>query len=87
MSKGNNLQSLFCGILFCISVSALIIACLAFTKKDNDSTVTNGGRVVSVTSYGKDIESSLKISYESIENISFDKMYFRKFPGRISHSH
>ena len=33
MSKGNNLQSLFCGILFCISVSALIIACLAFTKK------------------------------------------------------
>ena len=33
MSKGNNLQSLFCGILFCISVSALVIACLAFTKK------------------------------------------------------
>tara|TARA_B100000686_G_C16701969_1_gene923980 strand:+ start:24 stop:704 length:681 start_codon:yes stop_codon:yes gene_type:complete len=33
MSKGNNLQSLFYGILFCISVTALIIACLAFTKK------------------------------------------------------
>ena len=33
MSKGNNLQSLFCGILLCISVTALIIACLAFTKK------------------------------------------------------
>ena len=33
MSKGNNLQSLFCGILFCISVTALVIACLAFTKK------------------------------------------------------
>ena len=32
MSKGNNLQSLFCGILFCISITALIIACLAFTK-------------------------------------------------------
>ena len=26
-------QNLFCGILFCISVVALIIACLAFTKK------------------------------------------------------
>ena len=26
-------QNLFCGILFCISVTALIIACLAFTKK------------------------------------------------------
>ena len=33
MSKGNNLQSLFCGILLCISVTALVIACLAFTNK------------------------------------------------------
>ena len=33
MSKDMNLQSLFCGILFCISVAALVIACLAFTKK------------------------------------------------------
>ena len=31
MPKGN-LQSLFCGIIFCISITALIIACLAFTK-------------------------------------------------------
>ena len=27
-----NFQSLFCGILFCISITALIIACLAFAK-------------------------------------------------------
>ena len=33
MTKDLNLQSLFCGILFCISITALIIACLAFTKK------------------------------------------------------
>lgn len=33
MSKDMNLQSLFCGILLCISVAALVIACLAFTKK------------------------------------------------------
>ena len=33
MTKQNNLKSLFCGILFCISLAALIIACLAFTKK------------------------------------------------------
>ena len=26
-------QNLFCGILFCISAAALIIACLAFTNK------------------------------------------------------
>jgi len=33
MTKQNNLQSLFCGILFCLSITALVIACLAFTKK------------------------------------------------------
>ncbi len=54
----------------------------AGTTLNKESTVTNGGRVMSVTSYGKDIESSLKISYESIENISFDKMYFRKDIGQ-----
>ena len=54
----------------------------AGTKHDEGTTVTNGGRVMSVTSYGKDIESSLKVSYESIENISFDKMYFRKDIGQ-----
>ena len=32
MTKGN-LQDILCGILFCISVTALVIACLAFTKK------------------------------------------------------
>ena len=34
MSKDMNLQSLFCGILFCISITALIIACLAYTNKN-----------------------------------------------------
>ena len=33
MTKQHNLQSLFCGILFCLSITALIIACLAFEKK------------------------------------------------------
>ncbi len=57
------------------------IAFHAGTKKENDSTVTNGGRVISVTSYGKDIETSLKNSYHSIANISFNKMYYRKDIG------
>ncbi len=54
----------------------------AGTKQGEGATLTNGGRVMSVTSYGKDIESSLKVSYESIENISFEKMYFRKDIGQ-----
>ena len=33
MSKSMDLESLCSGILFCISIVALIIACLAFTKK------------------------------------------------------
>jgi len=32
MPKGN-LEYLFCGLLFCLSITALIIACLAFVKK------------------------------------------------------
>ena len=27
-----NLQNIFCGIIFCISLAALVIACLAYTK-------------------------------------------------------
>ena len=53
----------------------------AGTQNENNSTITNGGRVISVTSYGKDIESSLKNSYESIDEISFEKMYYRKDIG------
>ena len=34
MSKSMDLESLCSGILFCISIVALIIACLAFTKKN-----------------------------------------------------
>ena len=34
MTKNSSkLESLFCGILFCISIAALVIACLAYTKK------------------------------------------------------
>ena len=53
----------------------------AGTKKDTDKALTNGGRVIAVTSFGKDIESSVKNSYQSIDNIHFDKMAFRKDIG------
>ncbi len=53
----------------------------AGTKTDDDKVVTSGGRVIAVTSYGKDIESALKNSYETIEGIKFDKMNYRKDIG------
>jgi phosphoribosylamine--glycine ligase len=43
--------------------------------------VTSGGRVLAVTSYGKNIEFAVKKSYESIEKISFEGMNYRKDIG------
>lgn len=47
-----------------------------------DRIVTSGGRVLSVSSYGKDIESALARSYDSIKLINFDGKYFRRDIGR-----
>ena len=43
--------------------------------------VTSGGRVMAITSYGKTYEEALKKSYQSIEKLHFDKMYYRKDIG------
>jgi phosphoribosylamine--glycine ligase len=53
----------------------------AGTKLDNGNIVSNGGRVLAVTSYGNDFNEAIKKSYQSIEKLHFDKMYFRKDIG------
>lgn len=53
----------------------------AGTKLDNDKIVTNGGRVLAVTSYGNDFQEAIKKSYQSIAKLQFDKMYYRKDIG------
>ena len=53
----------------------------AGTTLNDDKIVTNGGRVIAVTSFGKDFKEALKQSYESIKHISFDDMYYRKDIG------
>jgi len=53
----------------------------AGTKQENGKIVTNGGRVMAITSFGDTIEEALKRSYDSIENITFDKMNYRKDIG------
>jgi len=40
-------------------------------------TVTNGGRVIAVTSLDVDFKQALKKSYRNIEELYFDKMYYR----------
>ena len=49
----------------------------AGTTFKNDQVVTNGGRVIAVSSYGKDKEEALMKSFESAEIINFDKKYYR----------
>ncbi|WP_109301993.1 phosphoribosylamine--glycine ligase [Aquimarina sp. AU474] len=53
----------------------------AGTKIDNGHVVTNGGRVIAITSLDKDFRQALKKSYQNIEKLHFDKMYYRKDLG------
>jgi phosphoribosylamine--glycine ligase len=43
--------------------------------------VTSGGRVMAMTSYGKTYQEAIKKSYQNIELLHFDKMYYRKDIG------
>ena len=53
----------------------------AGTKKENNRILSNGGRVIACTGYGKSLEDALKNSYKLAENISWDNKYFRKDIG------
>lgn len=53
----------------------------AGTSADGPAVITNGGRVLAATSYGKNLESALKKSYDSIDKIEFEKASFRKDIG------
>ena len=54
----------------------------AGTKLEGTEVVTNGGRVMAITSYGDNFEEALAKSYKNIEKIHFDKMNFRKDIGK-----
>lgn len=53
----------------------------AGTSLKDGEVVTNGGRVLAVTSYGSTYQEAIAQSYQSIDKIAFDKMYFRKDIG------
>ncbi len=57
------------------------IAFHAGTKLENGKIISNGGRVVAITSFGENFSEAIKKSYQNIEKLHFDKMYFRKDIG------
>lgn len=53
----------------------------AGTANKGDDVVTNGGRVIAVTSYGADIKQALAKSYENAELVTYEGRYYRKDIG------
>jgi phosphoribosylamine--glycine ligase len=53
----------------------------AGTRLEGHKIMTNGGRVLAITSLGDTIGEALQTSYQNIEKIHFDKMIYRKDIG------
>lgn len=53
----------------------------AGTKRTGEEVRTNGGRVLTVTSFGRNIKEAVSKSEEILQNISFSGMYYRKDIG------
>jgi len=51
------------------------------TKKIGDDIVTNGGRVLAVTSYGGNIAEAVELSNYILEQLDFEGMYYRSDIG------
>ena len=53
----------------------------AGTKNYEEKIVTNGGRVLAVTSFGKDIDEAVNKSFDNATKINFNGKYYRKDIG------
>ncbi|TVZ08239.1 phosphoribosylamine--glycine ligase [Cellulophaga sp. RHA_52] len=53
----------------------------AGTKLDGNKVVTNGGRVMALTSFGANFKEALAQSYKNVEKLHFDKINYRKDLG------
>lgn len=59
-----------------------IVVFHAGTDLKDGKFVTNGGRVLGITGIGKDINEAIKIAYEGVEIVDFEKKHFRTDIGR-----
>lgn len=53
----------------------------AGTRTEEDKVLTNGGRVIAITSFGRTIEEALCKSFDNAEKVKFDGKYYRKDIG------
>ena len=53
----------------------------AGTTEIDGNIVTNGGRVMAISSYGKDKNEALKVSFSNAQTIAYEKKYFRSDIG------
>lgn len=59
--------------------------CLIFhagTRMENKISLTNGGRVLAITAFGKTYKQALAKAYREVHKIYFDKMYYRTDLGK-----
>lgn len=54
----------------------------AGTKQTEQGVVTNGGRVIAVSSLGKDKDEALAKSYSNVAHIEYENRYFRRDIGK-----
>jgi phosphoribosylamine--glycine ligase len=54
----------------------------AGTVEKDDKVITNGGRVISVTSYGMTMQEALNKSFANAEKIDYEGKYYRKDIGK-----
>lgn len=53
----------------------------AGTKNEGGKILSNGGRVMALTSYGRDMKDALDKSYTAANKVCFDNIYYRKDIG------
>ena len=52
------------------------------TKKDGDTLVTSGGRVLAVTGMGQNLKAAIERTYRAVDGIKFEGMHYRKDIGQ-----
>ena len=50
----------------------------AGVKRENQSLVTDGGRVVGITALGKNIPEAVRQTYRAVDKVHFEGMYYRR---------